>query len=183
MAKTKKTAKAKPKKTKRAAVKTKPKPKTKTKPKPKPRPKPVKKAAKAKSIAKPRQNPKAVPAPVASAPRLRSPIPVAWLFDEEGRERALDSLASWTVSTLQAAQADEAAARETLKIAVETFYDIREAAQQPRGEYAGQFFIVDGVGLGDSNRPVPWQVLSETVPQEHLTRLSAIFEEIEREAT
>ncbi len=149
-------------------------------------PKPKKKAApKKKPAAKKKPAPKkrAAPEPVASAPRMRSPIPVAWLFDDEGRERALDSLASWTVSTLQAAQADEAAARETLKIAVETFYDIREAAQQPRGEHAGHFFIVDGVGLGASNRPVPWQVLAETVPQDHLTRLSAIFEEVEREAT
>lgn len=148
-------------------------------------PKKKKKVVRAKPAAKKKaaKKPKAVPAPKVSAPRMRSPIPVAWLFDEEGRERALDSLASWTVSTLQAAQADDAAARETLKIAVEAFYDIREAAKQPRGEYAGHFFIVDGVGLGASNRPVPWQVLAETVPQEHLNRLSAIFEEVEREAT
>lgn len=161
---TKKKALKKGKKTKQPALKAKPKKKPAAKKKPAPRK-------------------RAAPEPVASAPRMRSPIPVAWLFDEEGRERALDSLASWTVSTLQAAQADEAAARETLKIAVETFYDIREAAKQPRGEYAGHFFIVAGVGLGASNRPVPWQVLAETVPQDHLTRLSAIFEEVEREAT
>lgn len=168
--------------------------KVKAKKKAAPKKRPAKRAVarKAKPVARPKVKAKPkpkgqVPRPVPSAPdlgpKLRSPIPVAWLFDAEGRERALDSLASWTVSTLQAAQADEAAARETLKIAVEAFYDIREAAQQPRGEQAGKFFIVDGRGLADSNRPVPWQVLAETVPQDHLNRLSAIFEEIEREAT
>jgi len=120
------------------------------------------------------QQPQTVPP--TESPALNSPIPAAWLRDEAGRERALDSLAAWVVSTLQAAQ-DDGSARETLRVAIGTFYDIREAASQPRGEYAGHFFIVDGVGLGDSNRPVPWQVLAETVSQERLTRFSAIFDE------
>ena len=113
---------------------------------------------------------------------LTSPVPVAWLADEAGRELALDSLAAWVVSTLQAAQ-DDASARQTLRVAIETFYDIREAAQQPRGEYAGHFFIVDAVGLGESNRPVPWQVLAETVSQDRLDRFSALFEEAVREVS
>lgn len=119
--------------------------------------------------------------PRAARTTVQSPVPIAWLTDAEGRERALDTLASWVVSTLQAAP-DDAAARETLEVAVTAFCDIRTAAGQPRGGDAGRFFIVDAVGLGASNRPVPWQVLAETVSQERLDRFSAIFDEVEQKA-
>lgn len=115
---------------------------------------------------------------VAQPTAVLSPVPTAWLTDAEGRERALDTLGSWVVSTLQAAQND-LAVRQTLHAAIAAFYDIRASANQPRGEFAGHFFIVDAVGLGDSNRPVPWQVLAETVSQERLNRFSEIFDEVQ----
>ena len=64
-----------------------------------------------------------------------------------------------------------------LRGAISTFYDIRESGAQFRGEYAGHFFMVDAVGLDNTDRPVPWEVLRGRVGDERLTQLSAIFDE------
>jgi hypothetical protein len=72
----------------------------------------------------------------------------------------------------------EASARAALAGAICAFSDVREAAGQERGEYAGHFFMVDAVGLDDTGRAVPWNVLRERVGEERLDELSALFDEV-----
>jgi hypothetical protein len=98
------------------------------------------------------------------------------LRTDKGREKALDTLGVWIVKALE--KADDAAARGVIAGAIGAFYDIREAAEQERGEYAGHFFMVDAVGLGDAERPVPWSVLQQKIGSERLDELSALFDEV-----
>jgi hypothetical protein len=98
------------------------------------------------------------------------------LRTDKGREKALDDLGAWIVESLE--KADDDAARSVMAGAIGVFYDIREAADQERGEYAGQFFMVDAVGLDNTKRPVPWEVLRKKVGDERLDELSELFDEV-----
>ena len=109
----------------------------------------------------------------------KPPIDEKLLRTDKGREKALDDLGAWIVKQLE--KADDDAARAVIAGAIGAFYDIREAADQERGEYAGHFFMVDAVGLDNTNRPVPWQVLRKKIGDERLDELSALFEEVEPE--
>jgi hypothetical protein len=110
----------------------------------------------------------------------KAPIDKKHLRTAKGREKALDELGAWIVTKLEKADDDDAA-RAVMAGAIGAFYDIRESADQERGEYAGHFFMVDAVGLDDAKRPVPWQVLRKKLGDERLDELSAIFEEVEPE--
>jgi len=103
------------------------------------------------------------------------------LRTDKGREKALDELGAWIALKLE--KADDDAARAVMAGAISAFYDIREAAGQERGEYAGHFFMVDAVGIDSTKRPVPWQVLRKKIGDERLDELSAIFEEVEPEVS
>lgn len=48
--------------------------------------------------------------------------------------------------------------------------------------YAGHFFMVDAVGLDDSERPIPWHVLARRVDADRLEHLRELFDEAERQA-
>lgn len=108
------------------------------------------------------------------------PFQIADLSTDAGRERALDSLAPWLVD--QVADADDAAVIAAMRQAIIWFYDIRESADQPRCMYAGHFFLVDGIGLDDSDRPVAWQLLAQRVTRERLDHLQTLFDRAERAA-
>lgn len=109
------------------------------------------------------------------------PIDPADLTSASGRERALDRLGAWFVEAVLSA-ADDAARQERMREAVVAFYDIRESADQPRGMYAGHFFLVDAVGLENSDRPVPWFVLAERVDRPTLDHLMQLFNAAEHAA-
>lgn len=123
------------------------------------------------------------PAPRKPAPKKpavaadQGPIPASLLGSPAGREHALDALGKWFVDSMLTAQND-GAARETIELGLSTLYDIREAGGQARGECGRRFFLVDGVGLGDSNRPNPWEVLARAAPAESLARWNALFEAV-----
>jgi hypothetical protein len=102
------------------------------------------------------------------------------LDTDAGRERALDSLGPWLVS--QVAEAEDAVAIAAMRQAIVWFYDIRESADQPRSMYAGHFFLVDGVGLDHSDRPVAWDLLAGRVSRKRLDRLQSLFDQAERQA-
>ncbi len=113
---------------------------------------------------------------------------MATLFDPadltspEGRERALDRLGVCFVEGLVAAGDDREAAAAHLLDAITAFYDIRESADQLRSMYAGHFFMVDAVGLADSDRPVPWQELARRVEPAALETFKSLFDEAESKA-
>jgi hypothetical protein len=92
-------------------------------------------------------------------------------------EAALDRLGAWIVDAL--AEADDTQARAVIATAISSFYDIREALGEPRQEYAGHFFMVDGVGF-EASRPVPWTSLRARVGAARLDALTALFLEVER---
>lgn len=96
------------------------------------------------------------------------------------RENALDMLGQWFADSLASANGDREAATEIITEAIKVFYDIREAAGQYRGEYAGHFFMVDAIGLDDSDRPVPWVELAGRISPKHLTIYHEIFDDVER---
>jgi hypothetical protein len=100
----------------------------------------------------------------------------AKLDDEKGREQLLDVIGAWIVTALDGANDD--AARAAIAGAISAFSDVVEAAGQERGEFAGHFFMVDAVGLDESNRPVPWMVLRDRVGEDRVEQLSAIFDEV-----
>jgi hypothetical protein len=139
----------------------------------------AKKRGPKKPAAKKRAAKKAAPrkpaAKKAAVAAEQGPIPASLLGSPAGREHALDALGKWFVDSMLAAE-NEGAARETIELGLCTLYDIREAAGQARGEGGGRFFLVDGVGLGDSSRPVPWEVLARCALAESLTRWNAFFE-------
>lgn len=108
------------------------------------------------------------------------PFQMEDLCTDAGRERALDSLAPWLVD--QVADADDVAATAAMRQAIVWFYDIRESSDQPRGMYAGHFFLVDGVGLDSSDRAVAWDLLAQRVTRERLDHLQALFDQAERAA-
>lgn len=118
--------------------------------------------------------------PDASAPSTCAvPIDRKRLRTARAREAALDTLGAWIVDVL--ADAQDAQARSLMESAIAAFYDIREAAGQPRGEYAGHFFLCDGVGLDDSERPVPWDGLRARVGIRRAKALAALFGKVEPE--
>jgi hypothetical protein len=112
---------------------------------------------------------------------ITAPVDRKKLKTEEQREKALDDLGAWIVEALASAGTDKKNAKAIIEDAIKTFYDIREAAEQERGEYAGHFFMVDAVGIDDTDRPVPWQVLAKRVPEEAITMYNEIFDKAERE--
>jgi hypothetical protein len=126
---------------------------------------------------------KEAPAPAAKRKKklaaTKPPIDKKLLRTDRGREKALDELGAWIVTAL--AKAGDDAARAAIAGAIGAFYDVREAADQERGEYAGHFFMVDAVGLDESKRPVPWNVLREKVGDARLDELSALFDEVQPE--
>jgi hypothetical protein len=107
---------------------------------------------------------------------IRPPIEAKQLRTAKGREKQLDALGAWIVDALTGV-ADDERVRGVMRGAIAAFYDIREAADQERGEYAGHFFMVDAVGLGDTDRPVPWELLRPRVGDARLDRLSELFDE------
>lgn len=112
-------------------------------------------------------------------PTLPTPVDRRKLRTPAAREAAFDALGAFVVDAL--ADADDARAREVIAAAISAFYDVREAADQPRGEYAGHFFLVDAVGLDDTGRPVPWDALRARVGHARIEALTALFSEVERE--
>lgn len=118
--------------------------------------------------------------PSAAAGAGAPPFPPDWLADGAGREKAFDALGHWFAAAVLAAP-DDATAREVMRVGVERFSDIRESAGQPGGEYAGHFFMVDAVGLADSDRPVPFNVIRDAAPDRE-DHLLAIFEDVLSEA-
>ena len=97
----------------------------------------------------------------------------------EGRELALDAVGRWFGEALVACRGDPERATGIITEAITTFYDIREAADQLRGIYAGHFFLVDGVGLEDSDRPVPWDLVRTEAAPEHAELYYQIFNQVE----
>lgn len=95
------------------------------------------------------------------------------------REAALDAIGDWLVEQLSAATASEEHARSAIAAAIAAFYDVRQSAGQPRGEYAGHFFYVDAVGLGSTGRPVPWTALREKVGAARAEALARLFDAVE----
>ena len=110
-------------------------------------------------------------------PTIATPVDRKKLRTPKAREAALDALGAWIVDEL--ADVDDAKAREVIASAIASFYDIREAAGQEREEYAGHFFMADGVGLDDTGRPVPWAVLGERVGDARIDALRELFLEVE----
>jgi len=161
---------------KRAAKK---KPAATKKPKkaaPKRKPQPQKK----KSAAKPKPKPKTKAKP--SKPKAWKPLAGVPLATPEQFEKALDLLCDFVVRELPACEGDEAREKEVLVRAIESFYDVREAADQERGEYAGHFYMVDGVGLDDSDREVAFNRLREIADAVTIVRWERLFDEAERAA-
>ena len=109
----------------------------------------------------------------------KPPVDAKRLATAEGRERALDTLARWFVDGLVGARGDDAAALRVIEASIGALYDVREAAGQVRGEYAGHFFRADGVGLGNTGRPVPWSDLVSRVGTARAAELEALFDEAE----
>jgi hypothetical protein len=106
----------------------------------------------------------------------KPPIDEAKLDDEKGRELLLDAIGAWIVDALASANDDDA--RGAIAGAISGFSDVCEAAGAERGEFAGHFFMVDAVGLEESDRPVPWQVLRQRVGEERIDELSKLFDEV-----
>jgi len=102
------------------------------------------------------------------------------LTTEAGREGALDALGQWFAEAIAATGGERAVASTIIARAIAAFYDIREAGDQPRGMFAGHFFMVDGVGLAASDRPVPWDELAMRVTPEELEVYLELFDQIER---
>ncbi|MBT9557597.1 MAG: hypothetical protein IV100_16270 [Myxococcales bacterium] len=98
----------------------------------------------------------------------------------DGREAALDALCEWFTRALVAANGDRDVATDVITLAIKSFYDVREAADQLRGIYAGHFFLVDAVGLDNTDRPVPWFELHRQVPSKHMDIYKELFDRIER---
>lgn len=110
-------------------------------------------------------------------------IDVKRLKSASAREKALDRLGVWFVDAVAATVDDEVRCREVLTTAISTFFDIREAADQERGEYAGHFFLVDAVGLDDTDRPVPAVELAKRVTPAQQKKVLRWFEHAERSAS
>lgn len=108
------------------------------------------------------------------------PLPPLDLSTDDSRELALDQLGRWFTDALGSAGGDSERAAAIIALAISTFYDIREAADQLRGMYAGHFFLVDAVGLGESDRPIPWHELERRVTPEHLALYRDLFDRLER---
>ncbi len=109
----------------------------------------------------------------------RAPVGLESLTTPAAREAALDALGRWFVEAVADAGADDDAARAAMEAAIASFYDIRESADQPRGEYAGHFFRVDAVGLDATQRPIPWDELRARVGEERAEELAEVFDEAE----
>lgn len=107
------------------------------------------------------------------------PHQISDLSTVDARENALDMLGLWLTDSLASANGDREAATEIITEAIKVFYDIREAAGQYRGEYAGHFFLVDAIGLDDSDRPVPWVELAKRAAPEQLALYQEIFDQVE----
>ena len=97
----------------------------------------------------------------------------------KAREKALDALGVWFVDALLAAGSDKKRASAVITAAIRSFYDVRESGDQERGEYAGHFFMVDAVGLDDSDRPVPWEILAEKATAANIALWQKLFERLE----
>ena len=141
-----------------------------------------KKAAPKKAVAKAAPKPvaKAAPKPKGNgAVAFKPPVDRDKLTTPEEREAALDTLAKWFVDALAGATQDGARATQVIRDAIGAFYDIREAAEQERGEYAGHFFMVDAVGIDNTDRPVPWVELEKRVGPDVMHRFEELFTEIE----
>lgn len=110
-------------------------------------------------------------------------IEVKRLKSDSAREKALDVLGEWFVDAVAATIDDETKCREVLTTAITTFFDIRESADQERGEYAGHFFLVDAVGLDDSDRPVPAVELAKRITPSQQKKVLRWFEQAERSAS
>jgi hypothetical protein len=136
-------------------------------------------AAKAPAAAKAPVAPPAAVEKKAPAIVSRPPIDRESLDSPEACEAALDTLGVWFVEALSNAEGNSARASQVIRAAISAFYDIREAADQERGEYAGHFFMVDAVGIDDTERPVPWVELEKRVGPEQMAKYEEIFEEIE----
>lgn len=121
---------------------------------------------------------KAPPRPKAKAPP-RLAIDKKQLTTAKGREKALDAVGEWFVAALLAAGSERKTATDVITHAIRSFYDVRESAKQERGEYAGHFFMVDAVGLGDAKRPVPWEVLAKQATERELALWQKLFEAVE----
>jgi hypothetical protein len=121
------------------------------------------------------------PATIAK-PKTKTKPPPALEIDRKklktgkAREAALDAIGTWIVAALLAAGADDKKARDVMTRAIRAFYDVRESGGQERGEYAGHFFMVDAVGLDDSDRPVPWETLAKKASPKDLARWEKLFE-------
>ncbi len=122
--------------------------------------------------------PKTTPRPKTKAPP-RLTIDKKKLTTAKAREKALDALGTWFVAALLAAGRDRKSASDVITHAIRSFYDVRESAKQERGEYAGHFFMVDAVGLGDTERPVPWNVLEKQATETELALWQKLFDTIE----
>ena len=103
------------------------------------------------------------------------------LKTSKAREAALDAIGKWFVEALLAASSDKKRASDVITRAIRSFYDVREAAGQERGEYAGHFFMVDAVGLDDADRPVPWEALERKASPKDLALWQKLFDAIEPE--
>jgi len=101
------------------------------------------------------------------------------LGTSKARETALDAIGKWFVEALLAAGSDRKLASDVIAHAIASFYDVREAAGQERGEYAGHFFMVDAVGLGDTDRPVPWELLGKKASPKDLELWQTLFDKVE----
>ena len=135
------------------------------------------KAAKASKVAAPKKKKVATKKKVGVG--AKPPIDGKALGTAEARERALDKLAVWFVDALVAAKGNLGRASEIIRDAIAAFYDIRESADQERGEYAGHFFMVDAVGIDESDRPVPWFELEKQIAPELLHQYQELFTDIE----
>lgn len=127
--------------------------------------------------AHPQEKARVLAPPIAMLSMNKPRLDAKKLRTDAGREALLDELATWIVEELVGANDDDA--RATIRGAISAFYDVREAAEQPRGEFAGSFFQVDAVGLGASTRPVPWVALRARVGDARTKQLDAFFDEVE----
>ena len=105
------------------------------------------------------------------------PIDPEDLETPDRREAALDALAVWFVDALLASEGDYDTASALIRIAIGTFYDVREAGGVPRSD-AGRYFMVDGVGIGPTRRAVPWSELAERAPPSHHEIYRGLFDEL-----
>ncbi|MCA9620079.1 MAG: hypothetical protein KC731_13730 [Myxococcales bacterium] len=81
-------------------------------------------------------------------------------LDEPAIEKAFDALMDQLVTAIIAARGKKAAEKRAWQEAIEGYMDIRSGMMnEDPSEYLGHFFMVDGVGLGES-RATAWERLS-----------------------